>query len=123
MSPAPIVTVTESGNALTAGSATVSLTDADADLSASATTSASTSGGQASFSNLHFTNPETGDTLTATLALNPALTTPLRLSMTSSSFNVGQISQTITFNPTVTTYTYSPSGTFAVSATASSRSR
>jgi CSLREA domain-containing protein len=120
MSPAPIVSVTESGSAIAAASATVSVTDADADLSSSATTSASTSNGQASFGNLQFTHGETGDTLTATLALNPALTPPPSLSMTSSSFNVSQIGQTISFNPAVTSYTYSPSGTFAVSATASS---
>ena len=120
MSPAPIVSVTESGSAIAAASATVSVTDADSDLTGSSTTSASTSSGQASFGNLQFTLGETGDTLTATLALNPALTPPPSISMASSSFNVSQIGQTISFNPAVTSYTYSPSGTFAVSATASS---
>ena len=65
----------------------------------------------ATFGNLNFTNPETGDTLTATLALNPALTTPLSLSMTSGSFNVGQISQTITFSSgSPVTYGVAPIG-------------
>ena len=109
MSPAPIVAVTESGTAFTTASATVNIADADTDLEGSSTTSASTSSSQAGFGNLLFTNPETGDTLTASLALNPALTTPLSISITSSSFNVGQISQTIGFTPaSPVTYGVSP---------------
>ena len=71
MSPAPIVTVTESGNALTAGSASVNVTDADNVLINSPAT-ASTVSGEATFSALQFNTAETSDSLTATLALNPA---------------------------------------------------
>jgi predicted outer membrane repeat protein len=115
MSPAPIVTVTESGSTFTAGAATVSLSDADADLGASSTASASTSSGAASFSNLQFTHAETGDTLAASLAL----TTSLNATAVSGSFNVTQSGQTITFTPTISSYSFSV-GSFAVSATASS---
>ncbi len=115
MLPAPIVSVSESGSQFTAGSATVSLTDADTDLSASATTSAATAGGVATFSNLNFSHPETGDTLSVWLALNPSLNE----TALSSPFNVTIISQSITFAPTVTSYSFS-AGSFAVSATATS---
>ena len=116
MLPAPAVTVTESGATMTAGSETVTLTDADADLSASSTASASTTGGEASFGNLLFTNAETSDKLTATLALTPSV----NVTAVSGSFAVVQLlSQTIAFNPATTSYAYS-AGSFTVSATASS---
>jgi sugar lactone lactonase YvrE len=87
MSPAPIVTVTESGNALTAGSASISVTDADTDLTTSpATASTSASNGEATFSSLIFTSIETGDSLTASLSLNPAI--PVSTTAGSGTFNV-----------------------------------
>jgi predicted outer membrane repeat protein len=115
MSPSPVVTVLESGSTFTAGSATVSLSDTDSDLGASATISASTVSGVATFSNLNLTHPATGDTLTAALALN----TSLNATALSSSFNISIISQSITFVPTITSYSFS-AGSFAVSATATS---
>jgi Bacterial Ig-like domain (group 3)/MBG domain (YGX type) len=116
MSPAPIATVTESGSPFSAGSTTVSLTDADSDLTTTpATASTSTTNGQAGFSNLQFTHIETSDTLTAALAL----TGSLNVTATSNSFSVSQGSQTISFSPATTSYVYS-AGSFVVSATATS---
>ena len=61
MTPAPIVTVNESGNPLKAGSASVNVTDTASDLTTSpATASTSATNGQASFSSLllHFLPPQ-----------------------------------------------------------------
>jgi len=97
----------------------VSVTDADSDLSGSATTSetTSTTNGKASFSNLIFTGSETGDSLAASLAL----TATLNVTAVSSTFNLVQVSQAISFDADITQYAYSPSRTFTVSATASSK--
>ena len=87
MTPAPAVTVTESGNALTAGSATVTVKDSANDLTTTPQT-ASTSLGIATFSTLQFTTSATGDQLVAALSLNPVLSTPLSLTTESSAFDV-----------------------------------
>ena len=84
LSPAPVVTLTESGGVSTASSGTVAMTDVDADLSASGTNSVALSSGGATFSNLVFAGAASGDTLTASLSLNPNLPTPLSLVSSSS---------------------------------------
>ena len=86
MLPAPAVTLTESGNAFTAAGVTVPLT-----LSGPGTLSggsATTSAGVATYSSLNLSTPGSGDTLTATLSLNPALTPALSLTTVSSEFNI-----------------------------------
>jgi hypothetical protein len=86
MLPAPLVTLTESGNGFTASAITIPLT-----LTGSGTLSggsATTSAGLATYSNLKVS--ATGsETLTATLPLNPNLSTPLSLAVASNSFDVG----------------------------------
>jgi CSLREA domain-containing protein len=119
MSP-QTVTVDESGNLLTGGSASVSVTDTNSDLTTTPATAATTSG-VATFSALIFTGPSTSDTLAATLTLNPNLPSLILTSVPSGSFKIGQISQTITFTglPPTTTYTL-PNATYALNASASS---
>ncbi len=118
MSPAPAVTVTESGNAFTGGSASVSVTDANSDLTTSpATATTSTSSGQAAFSNLIFTGATSNDTLTASLALIP---NGLNLTTTSTSFSVAAV----TVPPAITsvnnaTFVVGALGSFTVKATGS----
>lgn len=106
MSPTPVVTVTESGTALTAGSVSLSATDANSDLTTTpATASTSATNGQAAFSTLLFTNPTTADTLTAALPLNPNLPT-LILSTQSTSFSVSTTAPTLGFAPSPASQTY-----------------
>jgi len=89
LNPAPVVTLTESGTVFTAGPGTIAISDADADLNGSSTISVSTTAGAASFSNLKFTNAESGDTLTAMVALNPAISaTSPAISSVSNPFNL-----------------------------------
>jgi CSLREA domain-containing protein len=92
MTPAPVVTVTENGSALTAGTASLSATDANADLTTTpATATTSATNGEASFGSLLFTSTTTDDTLTATLVLNSS-NTAINLTTSSTSFSVGAIS-------------------------------
>jgi CSLREA domain-containing protein len=86
MLPNPAVALTESGNAFTAAGATIplALTGGGALSGASATTSA----GVATYGSLKVTGAGNNDTLTATLSLNPNLSTPLSLAVTSDSFDV-----------------------------------
>jgi CSLREA domain-containing protein/uncharacterized repeat protein (TIGR02543 family) len=105
MSPAPAVTVTESGNVLRGGTASVSVSDANLDLTTNpATALTSTSDGQATFSSLIFTGATSNDTLTATLALNSNLTT-LNLTTLSTSFSVEPATPTVTW-PAASAITY-----------------
>jgi YVTN family beta-propeller protein len=86
MLPAPAVALTESGNAFTAAGVTIPLA-----LSGPGTLSggsATTSAGQATYSSLKVSVNGSGDTLTATLLLNPALTQALSLTTVSSEFNI-----------------------------------
>ena len=118
MAPAPIVTVTESSAPLTAGSASVSVTDAATDLIGSPATSI-TASGLATFGSLSFTTPTTGDTLTATLALNPTLNT----TAVSTPFNVSQITPLLSFSPSPGSQIYGTaiaSGSLDATATANS---
>jgi hypothetical protein len=102
MSPAPAVTVTESGAALVGDTISVSVNDANSDLATSpATAITSTSNGQATFSSLIFTGATSNDTLTASLALNAGL----NLTMSSTNFSVGAATPTITW-PTASAITY-----------------
>jgi predicted outer membrane repeat protein len=126
VSPAPTVTISESGTPLTAGTATVTMIDADNDLSSSGTNTATNSisnvnPGQVSFSNLEFTAAEASDKLTATLPLNPALVPALNLTATSGTFQVGQLSTLLSFTPSPASQTYGTAiaaGTLDATATA-----
>ena len=81
LTPAPAVSLTESGMAAAAftGAATVS----DADSALGGTLSANFAAGSAAFGNLKLTSGVGGDTLTATVPLNPSLTPPLNLTAVS----------------------------------------
>ena len=110
MSPAPTVLVTEDGSALTAGAASLSITDQAGGLvSSPATAMTSTATGFASFSSLNFTRAVTDDTLSATLSLNPNLSPALSLTAQSTAFVVTQ-----SFSPAKSTLSvsspYSPVG-------------
>jgi hypothetical protein len=97
VSPAPTVSLTENGTALTAGTATVTLSDTDNDLSSGASSTNSFTTGVVTFGNVQFASAETTDQLTATLSLNPA--TPVSLTVTSNSFQVGQLTPVFAFMP------------------------
>lgn len=105
MSPAPVVSVTESGSALTAGTASVSVADANSDLTTSpATASTSPINGQATLSSLIFTSVTSSDTLAASLVLN---TSPaVSITAPSTSFSVGVGTPQVTTWPTATAITY-----------------
>ena len=124
MSPAPVVTLTESGTPFAGGSASMSVTDTAVDLSGGSTLTASTStatatAGQAAFSNLIFNGATTGDMLSATLSLNPSLTTPLSLMAQSTGFKVGA-AQTSTVAGNATANFSNVSQNVTLSATVSS---
>ena len=107
ISPAPVATITENGIPFTTGVATINMTDADSDLSGTSTASLGTNinTGQATFSNLLFTGAESTDALTATLPLNTNVSPAISLSATSNTFQVGQLTPTITvFPPSSITY-------------------
>jgi CSLREA domain-containing protein len=86
MLPAPALALTESGNAFTASGVTIPLTLTGNGLLSGG--SAATSAGLATYSSLKVSAAGSDDTLTATLSLNPNLSTPLSLAVTSNSFNV-----------------------------------
>lgn len=101
MTPAPTVELDESGAAFFDGADTISipltLTTGSGTLTGgSASTSATT--GIATYSGLSVSQPGTGDQLTATLSLNPALATPLSLTQTSSTFNVNSAVAQLAFS-------------------------
>jgi len=104
MTPAPAVTLTESGAVFTASSVSISATDVNADLTTTPTT-ASTTNGVAAFSSLLFNGATTDDALTATLPLNPSAATPPSISAQSASFSVGAATATVTW-PTASAITY-----------------
>ncbi len=86
MSPAPAVTLDESGTPFTGGSVTIPLT-----LNGTGTLtggSATTSSGVATYSALKINTVGTGDSLTAQLALNAAATPAPSVSAASGTFNV-----------------------------------
>jgi hypothetical protein len=114
MSPAPAVSVTESGAPAVGG--TVSI--AGSTWPIGGTTTAAVAAGTATFSNLIPTDLTTGEKLIATLPLNPSLTPPLNLTATSDGIHVTRDTQTITF-PAITGTQYIDS-TVPLAATASS---
>ena len=127
--PTQTFTVSEIGGNLPAGNATITVSDAASDLGASTTSATNASNGQAAFSNLSFAAPESTDTLTATLALNPALTPALALTIKSNSFQVGNLTQatlkvtgpsSLTYGTTTTVTASGGSGTGALSFSAGS---
>ncbi|MGA2649522.1 MAG: putative Ig domain-containing protein [Terracidiphilus sp.] len=78
LSPAPVVTLTESGSVFAPATSAVNMTDADSALSGG-TNSAALSSGMATFTNLIIASIESGDKLTASLSLNPNLSPALIL--------------------------------------------
>jgi hypothetical protein len=92
LTPNPVVTVSEDGSAFTAASANIAMSAAAGTLngptSVGTSTTAGATAGTATFSALNFSTPETNDTLTATLSLNPALTPALSLARVSGEFNI-----------------------------------
>ena len=111
ITPAPAVAVMESGMASAGG--TVAMTAANGTLSG--TTSQTAAGGTALFGGLSIAQVESNDTLTATLRLNPALSTPLALSATSYAFNLVNATPALT-TPTPGSKLTSSSATFTWSA-------
>jgi hypothetical protein len=90
LSPAPVVTLTESGAVFAPATSTVTIADGKGALSLSGTNSAALSAGTATFSHLILSSVESGDTLTASLSLNPNLSPALSLvSPPSTGVNVG----------------------------------
>ncbi len=106
MSPAPAVTLTESGTAFTASAESIGVTDLNSDLTTTPAT-ALTSAGVATFSSLIFTGATTGDTLTASLALNPTATPAPTISSVSSSFSVGSPTEGVSIGTSPAGLSYS----------------
>jgi len=112
VSPAPVVTLTESGSVFGVGTSTVDMTDADSVLSGG-TNSAALSSGAATFTNLIFSAIETGDTLTASLNLNPNLSPALVImSQPSSGVDVGALAMLTSPAPGLKTVLPSTNVTF-----------
>ena len=103
VSPAPVLTLTESGAVFAPASSTVNITDADSALSGG-TNSAAVSSGTATFGNLIFSALEGSDTLTASLSLNSNLTPALNLvSASSTDVYVGSLATLTTPTPGLST--------------------
>ncbi|MGA2848437.1 MAG: Ig-like domain-containing protein [Terracidiphilus sp.] len=98
LTPAPVVTLTESGSVFAAATSAVTITDADSGLSGG-TNSATLSSGTATFTNLILSAVETGDTLTASLSLNPSLSPALVL-MSQPSTGITVSAQAALISPT-----------------------
>jgi ribosomal protein S11 len=111
LSPAPVVSLFESGNSISVSGGTVSMSDSASLLGG--TTTAGISGGAASFGNLTITGATTGDILTASLQLNGALS----ISTVATTGVDALLSQTITFGAIAAQPVFS---TYALSASASS---
>jgi hypothetical protein len=116
MSPAPAITLDEDGSPFTATAETIPLT-----LTGSGTLtggSAVTSAGVATYSSLSVNTPGTGDSLAATLALNPAISTHApSIAATSGSFTVTSAVTQLAFSaaPAATLTAGSNGGTVKVS--------
>ncbi len=83
ISPAPVVQMTESGKPAIFAASSITISDSATPTALGGTTTAAFLNGSAIFSNLDFTAAVSGDTLTATLPLNPLLTPALNLTLTS----------------------------------------
>jgi hypothetical protein len=105
MTPAPVVTLSESGKAAPYATGTVNMSDANSVLDANSTTSVALTAGVATFSNLVF-DTSRSDSLTASLALNLGPQPLVTLSQTGAPFTVAGQKQTITisWSPTGTQY-------------------
>lgn len=104
------VTLDESGAAFTETGVTIPVAISSGTLYGTA--SETTSAGVATFSGLT-TDVGSGLTLTSTLSLNAALTTPLSLTASTSSFDVNQAASTVfSLTPTTLTATVDNSATF-----------
>lgn len=92
IAPAPVVQLNENGAVAAAASGTIALTDSSSLLTG--TTSASITSGLAAFNNLLISSTTSGDTLTATLALNASL----NITANSTSFAATKQTPSITWN-------------------------
>ena len=110
MRPSPRVWLTENGNIATMATSTVSMTDSASVLDQTKT--AGLSSGVAIFGDLTTSAPVSSDVLTATLALNPWLATPLNLTAQSSPFNA-ETPTAATFSPASGSTLGSASTTFS----------
>ena len=79
VTPAPVLTLTESEIVFTPATSTVTITDLDGALDPSGTSPSALSAGTAAFSNLLFASTAANDTLIASVSLNPNLTPALFL--------------------------------------------
>jgi len=79
LTPAPVLTLTESGIVFTPATSAVTITDLDGALDPSGTTSTALSAGTAAFSNLLFASTAANDILTASVSLNSNLSPALNL--------------------------------------------
>jgi hypothetical protein len=93
----PTVKLFESGVVAAAASSPITITGSDWPITG--TTTVNLSAGEADFNNLIATDLTTGETLKATLALNPLLVPALNLTATSDPIHVTRNNQTITFTP------------------------
>jgi large repetitive protein len=115
LTPSSAVQLYDNGVAINLSGASIAIATNAGTLSG--TTPQTTSGsGVATFGNLSISPAETNDYLIASASSYSTNT----ITADSSEFNIDQLTQTITFNPSVTTYTYSLGGTFDVSATSTS---
>jgi hypothetical protein len=89
ITPSPAVAVSESGNPTGLNGIVMGIAASAGTLSGA--TSETTSGGVATFSGLSITPNESGETITASLSLNPALATPLGIGTTSYPFTVAAV--------------------------------
>jgi len=93
ISPAPVVQITENGSVTAAATGSVSIADSASLLAG--TTTESLDSGLAAFDALSIGSAASGDTLTATLPLNPAL--DLNLTATSTGISALKLTPTITW--------------------------
>jgi hypothetical protein len=112
--PSPAVTLYDDGVAIDLSGVSIAIT-ANAGTLSGTTTQTTNGSGVATFGGLSIGQTELNDYLTATATVYSSNT----ITANSSDFSVGKLSQTITFDPSITTIPYSPTG-FTVSATASS---
>jgi subtilisin-like proprotein convertase family protein len=111
--PSPVVALTESGVPATVPTSTVTMSDTTLPSHLSGTLSEALAAGSATFPKLSVSVLEGSDTLSATLSLNPSLSTPLNLvSSPSNAFSVNAPATTALTSPTPGSTLTGPSATF-----------
>jgi subtilase family serine protease len=93
LSPAPVVSLTESGAPAVAATGSVAMTDSNSVLGGTA--AASLAAGSATFSNLTLSSNTSNDLLTATLPLTPSI----NLTAVSTGVSIAGTAQTVSFTP------------------------